>query len=333
LEHIRYLSIQIGERVSSSDKEAEAAVYIKDQLEATGIGTVIEEFTFESFQIDSIILRIANSKYSVLQTYFNPYDSVFRFEDNFILTDSIQNIEEPSSIKESIVITKNANDYFNYAFAGAEHVFIVDSLTFKKILVMKERNCSASIYGGMKQHKSQNVIGEIRAMNETEQYIILGAHHDSYPTSPGADDNASGVGALIELGRYFKSIHDKLHVNLKLISFGSEEKGILGSRIYLDKHHSDMKDCILMVNMDFIGGPSLMMEILGGVSGIPETTGQNQFPEKIRIRPWESIHSEWKILEPDIIQIFAITNKPDWLVKTFRHSIQKLGIQIREAGS
>lgn len=63
-EHIHYLSTQIGERVSSTTAEANAASYIKRQLESIGIETEIEEFSFETYKVDSVVVRIAGSKYS-----------------------------------------------------------------------------------------------------------------------------------------------------------------------------------------------------------------------------------------------------------------------------
>ena len=53
-----------------------------------------------------------------------------------------------------------------------------------------------------------NVIGEVRASERSNEYVIVGAHYDHLgtikgKTYPGADDNASGVAALLELGRMF----------------------------------------------------------------------------------------------------------------------------------
>jgi Zn-dependent M28 family amino/carboxypeptidase len=141
------------------------------------------------------------------------------------------------------------------------------------------------------------------------------------------------VGALIELARHFRTLRDSCTVNLRFISFGAEEKGMLGSRIYLNRHKQEMKDCVLMFNMDFIGGQNLMIEVNGDVASIPETVGLNQFPEKTRNRPWEGIEAKWRILEPDILDGFGVTNKPEWLVDTIRSAIEKLDIPIRETGN
>lgn len=53
--------------------------------------------------------------------------------------------------------------------------------------------------------------------------FILGAHYDVVPGSPGADDNATGVAALLEIARIIKS------PRLQFVAFNLEEQGLLGS--------------------------------------------------------------------------------------------------------
>jgi Zn-dependent M28 family amino/carboxypeptidase len=68
--------------------------------------------------------------------------------------------------------------------------------------------------------------------------IILGAHMDTVPTSPGANDNASGVSVLLETARLVRgTVQGRL---LKFIAFGSEEFGSdgthhVGSQVYVDR--------------------------------------------------------------------------------------------------
>jgi aminopeptidase YwaD len=72
--------------------------------------------------------------------------------------------------------------------------------------------------------------------------VILGAHHDSVVGAPGANDNASGVGLMLELARVYKGYNtDK---ELKFIAFGSEERGLLGARYYVDQLTQEQRDNI-----------------------------------------------------------------------------------------
>jgi Zn-dependent M28 family amino/carboxypeptidase len=65
--------------------------------------------------------------------------------------------------------------------------------------------------------------------------LVVGAHYDSKPGTPGADDNASAVAALLELGRW---IHPRLaslnasFCQLELVAYDLEEYGFVGSFVH-----------------------------------------------------------------------------------------------------
>lgn len=110
-----------------------------------------------------------------------------------------------------------------------------------------------------------NVIGYIPTDNDT--IIIIGAHYDHLgwgtPASHyhgkvkmihnGADDNASGVSALLEIARYYQSQKDKLKYSLLFISFSGEEAGLLGSTYFVHHMTIDSNKVRMMINMDMIG--------------------------------------------------------------------------------
>ena len=86
--------------------------------------------------------------------------------------------------------------------------------------------------------------------------IILGGHMDSVPTSPGANDNASGVSVLLEMARLVRgTVQGRL---LKFIAFGSEEFGSdgthhVGSQVYVDRLGSRGKKRLAgMISIDMI---------------------------------------------------------------------------------
>ena len=98
-----------------------------------------------------------------------------------------------------------------------------------------------------------NVIGTKKAKNKKSdgKEVILSAHMDSVVGAPGANDNASGVGLMLELARVFKGYNtDK---DLKFIAFGSEERGLLGARYYVDQLTQAERDNIEAVfNPDMV---------------------------------------------------------------------------------
>jgi aminopeptidase YwaD len=82
--------------------------------------------------------------------------------------------------------------------------------------------------------ESMNVIGRIPGAAEDSATIILGAHLDSVDT-PGANDNASGLAALLEASRLAAAslLRSRVDAELRFIAFGSEEIGLLGSEAYV----------------------------------------------------------------------------------------------------
>ncbi len=61
----------------------------------------------------------------------------------------------------------------------------------------------------------------VELLSDSQSWLIMGAHYDSCDDTPGADDNASGVAALLELSRRFKGV--KLTHSLRMIAFANEE--------------------------------------------------------------------------------------------------------------
>ncbi len=108
-----------------------------------------------------------------------------------------------------------------------------------------------------------NVIGYID--NKANNTVVIGAHYDHlgyggesslYRGKPeihnGADDNASGTAALMELARRLKSSNDKKN-NYLFITFSGEEKGLLGSNFFVKHPTIDLKKVNYMINMDMVG--------------------------------------------------------------------------------
>src|SRR3989338_2135164 len=78
----------------------------------------------------------------------------------------------------------------------------------------------------------ENIIARKRGVRSSGR-IIVGAHFDSVPGSPGADDNASGVAALLELARILRD--RKWNNTVEFIGFHMEEWYMVGSKAYVEK--------------------------------------------------------------------------------------------------
>ena len=84
--------------------------------------------------------------------------------------------------------------------------------------------------------------------------FILGAHLDSIPGSPGADDNASAVAALLELARVLPDRWpENPRLDLELVVFDLEESGILGGAEHARLMRRDRVDVGGMVSLEMLG--------------------------------------------------------------------------------
>jgi hypothetical protein len=101
-----------------------------------------------------------------------------------------------------------------------------------------------------------NLEVERRGTRRPETTLLIGAHYDSVLGSPGADDNASGVAALLALSAHFVSVAPELTV--KFVAFVNEEPplfltGDMGSAVYAERARERGEDIRLMLSLEAIG--------------------------------------------------------------------------------
>lgn len=137
---------------------------------------------------------------------------------------------------------------------------------------------------GEKKRNGHNVIGYID--NGAPTTVILGAHFDhlgygedgnsmlrtgEHLIHNGADDNASGTAALIELARILKE--SKLNKNNYLfVAFSGEELGLFGSKYFVENPTINLSNVNYMINMDMVGrlNDSSKVLTIGGYGTSPE---------------------------------------------------------------
>ena len=88
--------------------------------------------------------------------------------------------------------------------------------------------------------------------------IILGAHHDHFGIQgglvfPGADDNASGTAALLEIARVLSATGIRPKRSILFVFFAGEEQGLLGSQFYVSNPPHPLSTLKAMVNIDHAG--------------------------------------------------------------------------------
>ncbi len=163
----------------------------------------------------------------------------------------------------------------------------------------KPRNEKGEILQDAKALEAYNVVGILEGNDAVlkNEAIVIGAHYDhlgkggmgslvanSKEIHHGADDNASGTSALIELARQFAK-EKKNKRTIIFIAFGGEEEGLLGSRFYVNNPIFPIEKTVAMLNMDMVGRLNENKLTVGGIGTANEwkmlVESKNQQPDAV----------------------------------------------------
>lgn len=120
-----------------------------------------------------------------------------------------------------------------------------------------------------KEITTRNVVGVLEGAGpRADETIVVGAHYDhlgngglmsgslaflSRDIHNGADDNASGTAMMLEMARRLARRADPLPRRLVFIAFSGEERGLLGSKHYVEHPLYPLASTVMMVNFDMVG--------------------------------------------------------------------------------
>ncbi|GGF29074.1 M20/M25/M40 family metallo-hydrolase [Flavobacterium limi] len=134
---------------------------------------------------------------------------------------------------------------------------------------------------------TQNVVGYLEGSDEKlkNEYIVIGAHYDhwgwggqnsgskkkeAFAIHNGADDNASGVSALLCILQELSNAKVKPKRSIIFISFSGEEEGLLGSKYFVSHLPVEKNAVKVMLNMDMVGRLNEEKQIyMGGAGTFP----------------------------------------------------------------
>ncbi|MEY2925452.1 MAG: hypothetical protein RLZZ337_2002, partial [Bacteroidota bacterium] len=141
---------------------------------------------------------------------------------------------------------------------------------------------------------ANNVVGYID--NGSTNTVVIGAHHDHLGYGEngnslaetegeihnGADDNASGVAALIELAKIIKKKKKRYaNNNYLFVAFTAEEMGLLGSKFFLEEYKLPFEMYNYMVNMDMVGHLDSTQKTLI-INGVGTSPAWNIVKDKVK---------------------------------------------------
>lgn len=139
---------------------------------------------------------------------------------------------------------------------------------------------------GAKPKTGYNVIGYAPAKKKDAGFIVVGAHFDHIGSHddkyyPGADDNASGVAALLEIAKAFGKRYSEwndLNHNIIFVAFDGNNMNLSGSRSFLQKKGIPPHKIMCMLNLDQMGST---------LTPVGEHTEYLQVLGADKLKPWQ----------------------------------------------
>jgi len=106
--------------------------------------------------------------------------------------------------------------------------------------------------------RADNIDVEITGADLPEEIVVVGAHYDSASGSPGANDNGTGVAALLALARAFASPAARPARTIRLVAFTNEEPPFtrtpeMGSLVYATRCREMREQVVAMLSLETIG--------------------------------------------------------------------------------
>ena len=173
----------------------------------------------------------------------------------------------------------------------------VNNAVSKTISATEDIHINIRVAFGISKRTGTNVVGYID--NKAPNTIVIGAHFDhlghgedhnskapdSKSVHHGADDNASGTAALLELARQFKGSRFSKN-NYLFVAFSGEELGLFGSKYFTEHSSVDPATFNYMINMDMVGRLDETKGLqVGGIGTSPTWPAlmQQAAPEGLRL--------------------------------------------------
>ena len=95
-----------------------------------------------------------------------------------------------------------------------------------------------------------NVIAEIRGRERPDEWILIGAHLDSWDYGTGAQDNGTGSAMVLDVARAIAGLGKAPRRSIRFALWGGEEQGLLGSYAYTQAHLNELTNCVAVLNTD-----------------------------------------------------------------------------------
>ncbi len=290
--HIAALT-NFGPRVTGGPAEKAAAGYIAAQMANYGLDVDIQEFPVTYFEdLGSTLEAVGGMVLSSSTLHFSPsgeftaeivacglgYPVDFTLDvagkialirrGELFLWQKTQNAAAAGALATVIYNSEPGNFLATLTFTTdipAVSVSLEDGTLLLELLAAAPVTVHLTVKTVTSDSASQNVIGTLEGTDPEQGIVYMGAHYDSVSAGLGANDDGSGVGAMLEAARVLSTEVDRPKATLKFIAFGAEETGLDGSEYYVAEHAEEVWTKGLgMINLDMIAvGDTLLIGNIG----------------------------------------------------------------------
>ncbi|QIK63540.1 M28 family peptidase [Leucobacter viscericola] len=269
-EHVRHLAVDIGPRVAGTAAEDAGIQYVKSQLESYGFTTEVETFPVSAstyanvtpsrdtgLQVSWQYRPAANALFTgsgapvvaeVADIGSGATITPAAVNGKFVLVDWNATAATRNAIITDLVAAGAAGIIFTMttdnsslanpgtvpaAAAGIQVLGAASGQGARIRELLATGPLTLSIKTEQSRTTSSNVVGVRPAVgdtNGTAPIVYIGSHIDSVVGSPGASDNASGVGIMLETARIMSKY--SLDTEIRVGAWGAEEKGVVGSKFH-----------------------------------------------------------------------------------------------------
>ncbi|NHC33598.1 M28 family peptidase [Scytonema millei VB511283] len=287
--------VKLGPRVAGTPVMAKASDYLEAEYRKAGYTTQIQTFTYSRFEDLGSSLTVGKTKITGLPlsgSVAGKADAPLVVVPNVGRQEDFARVD----VKGAIAVVQRGEIRFsekvqNASTAGAVAVAIINDRSGKlaaslgggvskiPVLTLSREQGSALLQSSQTQQPAslnvntrqrqvtgRNVVAHLPGI--TKPQILLGAHYDSVPSAPGANDNASGTAVVLEIARRISKT--PLANQTWFVAFDGEEDGLHGSKAFVQTAQPQFISSLkAMLNFDMVGvNPSLR------VSGTPQLTAR-----------------------------------------------------------
>ena len=275
---------ELGPRESATDQELAAARYLQSRFQELGYSTELQPFTVEDLSLAGLGLTLntpESREFTALPMVRTGLGDVagvltpvglampgdipdaglegrIALAKRGIITfqSKAENVFAAGAV--GLVVYNNVAGMFQGVLASQPDYPVIslsrdDGEAIEALLAGQELpgpKIEASIVLTLEDRPSRNVIAE--KAGASDAVVVLGGHYDTVPGITGANDNASGTAVLLAIAKSLAG--DDLPFSLRIVPFGSEELGLLGSQHYVQSLSDEELDRTkAMFNFDALG--------------------------------------------------------------------------------